>query len=78
MNIILIFIKGYKVTSIEKNANTYDVLTSDNLRINTKTIIVSTGTKWKKLNVIGEEEYIGKGVHYCSTCDDPFIKIKKL
>lgn len=41
-----------------------------------KTIIIATGTEWRKLNVPGEKEYNGKGVHYCSICDGAFYKDK--
>ena len=40
----------------------------------TKTLIVATGAKPRELNIPGEKEYTGKGVHYCSTCDGPFYK----
>ncbi len=41
-----------------------------------KTLIVSTGAKWRELNVPGEKEYIGSGVAYCPHCDGPFFKGK--
>jgi len=44
--------------------------------IQTKTIIVATGAKWKELNIPGEKEYLGKGVAYCPHCDGPFFKDK--
>ena len=37
-------------------------------------IIIATGNRWKKLNVPGEEELVGRGVSYCATCDGPFFK----
>lgn len=39
-----------------------------------KTVIIATGVKSLKLNVPGEEEFAGKGVSYCATCDGPFFK----
>lgn len=39
-----------------------------------KTVIIATGVKSLKLNVPGEEEFTGKGVSYCATCDGPFFK----
>lgn len=39
-----------------------------------KTVIIATGVKSLKLNVPGEEEFSGKGVSYCATCDGPFFK----
>lgn len=45
-------------------------------RIVTKTVILSTGAKWRELNVPGEKEFVGKGVAYCPHCDGPFFKDK--
>ncbi len=42
----------------------------------TKTIIIASGKKPKKLNVPGEEEFLNKGVSYCATCDAPLVKDK--
>lgn len=39
-----------------------------------KTVIIATGVKSLKLNLPGEEEFSGKGVSYCATCDGPFFK----
>lgn len=37
-------------------------------------IIIATGASWRRLNVPGETDYIGKGVAFCPHCDGPFIK----
>ncbi|MFX1489735.1 MAG: NAD(P)/FAD-dependent oxidoreductase, partial [Promethearchaeota archaeon] len=39
-------------------------------------ICISTGSERKKLGVPGEEEFAGRGVSYCATCDGPFYKDK--
>ena len=44
--------------------------------IDTKTIIVATGARWRELGVPGEKENIGNGVAYCPHCDGPFFKGK--
>lgn len=41
-----------------------------------KTVLIATGKRPKKLNVPGEEEFIGRGVAFCATCDGPFFKEK--
>lgn len=41
-----------------------------------KTVVFATGTKWRKLEVPGEEEFANKGVHYCALCDGAFYKGK--
>ena len=37
-------------------------------------VIVATGSTYRRLDVPGEEDLIGAGVHYCATCDAPFYK----
>jgi thioredoxin reductase (NADPH) len=36
--------------------------------------IIATGSRYRKLNVPGEDELIGAGIHFCATCDGPFYK----
>lgn len=43
-----------------------------------QSVIVTTGAKWRELNVPGEKKYMGKGVAYCPHCDGPFYKGKKV
>ncbi|MDN3652944.1 alkyl hydroperoxide reductase subunit F [Thalassotalea ponticola] len=46
--------------------------------INSKTVIIATGAKWRQLGVPGEQENIGSGVAYCPHCDGPFFKGKNV
>lgn len=39
-------------------------------------IIIATGAKWNKLGIPGEDEFAGKGVSYCGTCDGPLFRNK--
>lgn len=39
-------------------------------------LIIATGASWRKLNIPGEAEYIGRGVAFCPHCDGPFYKGK--
>ncbi|MDP1566114.1 MAG: alkyl hydroperoxide reductase subunit F, partial [Polaromonas sp.] len=43
-----------------------------------RTVIVSTGARWKTLNVPGEQEYRNKGVTFCPHCDGPLFKGKRV
>lgn len=43
-----------------------------------KAVLIGTGSDYKKLGVPGEQEYYGRGVHYCATCDGAFYRDKKL
>ena len=42
--------------------------------LESKSIIIATGARWKELGVPGEKEYKGKGVAYCPHCDGPLFK----
>jgi thioredoxin reductase (NADPH) len=39
-------------------------------------VIAATGAQWTKLGIPGEEEFAGRGVSYCATCDGPFYRNK--
>jgi alkyl hydroperoxide reductase subunit F len=41
-----------------------------------KAVIITTGKRWRRLNVPGESELTGKGVAYCAICDAPLFKDK--
>ncbi|WP_442771561.1 alkyl hydroperoxide reductase subunit F [Paenirhodobacter enshiensis] len=43
-----------------------------------RTVIVSTGARWRSMNVPGEQEYRNKGVTYCPHCDGPLFKGKRV
>ena len=46
--------------------------------LKSKTVIVATGARWRKMNVPGEVEYNGRGVAYCPHCDGPLFKGKRV
>lgn len=54
----------------------FKVVTSGGKEFLAKTLIIATGTERRKLGVPGEEEFLGKGVSYCVTCDANFYKDK--
>ena len=43
-----------------------------------KTVIISTGARWREMNVPGEKEYKGRGVCFCPHCDGPLFKGKRV
>lgn len=66
-----------EITNIEKNDDVFDITTAlDTYK--SKSVIIATGTKYKKLNVPGEVNYDGKGVSYCATCDGIFYQGKEI
>lgn len=54
------------------------IVTVDGVDVKAKTVLIATGSDYKKIGVPGEKEYYGRGVHYCATCDGAFYRDKKL
>ncbi len=46
--------------------------------LKSKTVILSTGARWRNINVPGEDQYRNKGVAYCPHCDGPLFKGKRV
>lgn len=70
---------GVRVSKIsERSEGGYVVETEQGERYETKTVIVASGGRHRHLGVPGEEKFNGKGVVYCSTCDAPFFRNKKV
>lgn len=67
-------IKNDWVESITKNDDGTFTLKTDKEDLQGKTVIISTGTKHRKLGLAREDELAGKGVSYCATCDAAFNK----
>lgn len=66
-----------EIVSIEKKDNLFIIKDSSRNYIG-KTIIITLGSEHKKLNIPGEEEFLGKGVSYCATCDGTFFRNKEV
>jgi thioredoxin reductase (NADPH) len=66
-----------EVKKIERYDNTITIETGKG-KYAVGAILLCTGTEHKKLEISGEEEFLGKGVSYCATCDGYFFKGKKV
>lgn len=64
-----------KFETVIKIEDDKTVITKDN-KYKGKAIIIATGALKRKLNLKNEEEFIGKGISYCATCDGNFYKNK--
>ena len=56
----------------------HEVRFDNGARLKAKTLILSTGARWREMNVPGEQQYRGKGVAYCPHCDGPLFKGKRV
>ena len=70
-------ILSQKVKNIEKKDLIYVALENGAI-LKSKTIIISSGARWRNIGVPGEEQYKNKGVAYCPHCDGPLFKGKKV
>ncbi|MDZ7674851.1 MAG: alkyl hydroperoxide reductase subunit F [Acidimicrobiales bacterium] len=53
-----------------------EVALENGASLRSRTVVLSTGARWRKLGVPGEDEYANNGVHFCPHCDGPFYKGK--
>jgi thioredoxin reductase (NADPH) len=67
-------LQAQEVAALRAEAESRYVTTSDGAEYGACAILLATGSTYRHLNVPGEDELIGAGVHFCATCDGPFYK----
>ncbi len=72
------FLQAQTVTKIERREGSLWVQTGDGSEYGSCAVLIATGADYRYLGVEGEEDYIGAGVHFCSTCDGPFYRGKQV
>lgn len=65
------FIENDLVVTVSKTDNGFIVETKNGEKIETKTVLVTTGSTRRKLSIPGAEKFDNKGVMYCASCDGP-------
>ena len=60
------------------NNGLHEIRLASGAVLKSKTVIISTGARWREMNVPGEQEYRGRGVAYCPHCDGPLFKGKRV
>lgn len=70
-------IAGTKVQSVS-SATPFNITLKNQVVIQSKTVIIATGARWRDLNIPGETEFKTKGVVYCPHCDAPLFKGKRV
>ncbi|GAA6113475.1 thioredoxin-disulfide reductase [Apilactobacillus apinorum] len=65
------------VESIEDKGNS-KIVNTDQGSYETSSVIIGTGSQYRKLGVPGEDEYGGRGVSYCAVCDGAFFKNREV
>ena len=67
---------GIRASNIEKTDSAIKVTLENDAVLESKTVIISTGASWRKLNIPGEDRLINKGVAFCPHCDGPLFENK--
>lgn len=67
-----------QVEKLKLDGDIKEVTVDGGDKLRAKTILIATGTTYRKLGVPGEAEMLGRGVHFCATCDAAFYKDKKV
>lgn len=65
-----------KITSLTLEGDVKSISLASGKELQSKTIVIASGASSRKLGVVEEENFIGKGVSYCATCDGAFFKGK--
>ncbi|MEX0919801.1 MAG: FAD-dependent oxidoreductase [Candidatus Saccharimonadales bacterium] len=66
-----------EVQEIRDEGQYKKIVTNDGIYA-AKAVLIATGSDYKRLNAPGEEEFYGRGVHFCATCDGAFYRDKRL
>lgn len=67
-----------RVVRIERKGEEFIVHTDDEQHYRSRSLIYCAGKRYRRLNVPGEERFIGRGVAWCATCDAPLYQDKRV
>ncbi len=70
--------RAEKLTPADPATGLVGITLANGATLKSKTVILSTGARWREVNVPGEKEYRNKGVAYCPHCDGPLFKGKRV
>ncbi|WP_372965918.1 alkyl hydroperoxide reductase subunit F [Marinobacter sp.] len=70
--------RAEKLIPAENAGGLHEVRLANGASLKSRTVILSTGARWRQMGVPGEEEYRNKGVAYCPHCDGPLFKGKRV
>ncbi len=67
-------LQAVDVERLEMEEGYHEVYTSDGKHYHSRAVLIATGASYRRLEVPGEDDFIGAGIHFCATCDGPFYK----
>jgi NADH-dependent peroxiredoxin subunit F len=72
------FQRAEKIIPASEAEPLVQVVLASGAALKAKSVILSTGARWREINVPGEKQYRNKGVAYCPHCDGPLFKGKRV
>ena len=70
--------RAEKLIPAARKGGYHEVRLANGASLKSRTLVLSTGARWRQMGVPGEEEYRNKGVAYCPHCDGPLFKGKRV
>ncbi len=70
--------RAEKLVPASEPGGLLEIALANGATLKSKTVILSTGARWRQMGVPGEDEYRNKGVAYCPHCDGPLFKGKRV
>ncbi|PWJ82329.1 alkyl hydroperoxide reductase subunit F [Pseudaminobacter salicylatoxidans] len=70
--------KASRLIPARTEGGLHEVVLENGASLRARTVILSTGARWRQMNVPGEQEYRNKGVAYCPHCDGPLFKCRRV
>ncbi|NUQ84417.1 MAG: FAD-dependent oxidoreductase [Anaerolineales bacterium] len=70
-------LQAVDVERLDMEEGYHEVYASDDKHYHSRAVLIATGASYRRLEVPGEDDYIGAGIHFCATCDGPFYKGSK-
>ena len=71
-------LQAQDVVNLHSHDNYHSVKTADGSQYSGNALLISTGSRYRRLRVPGENAYLGAGVHFCASCDGAFYKGKQI
>lgn len=69
---------GQQAVKLDEVADGFRVTLASGAALMASSVILSTGARWRKMGVPGEDAYLNKGVAFCPHCDGPLFKGKRI
>lgn len=71
-------LQAQEIVRVYSHDNYHCVKTADGSEYTCLALLLTSGSRYRRLDVPGEDKYLGAGVHFCATCDGPFYKGKEV